>query len=141
MSLKGLFYCIYSHKKECQLRYFKSWLTIGWILVFLVCYFSLTSTPPKIDIKFEHLDKLEHMLSYLVLMTWFAQLYQTEQSRIYYALLFIVMGIMLEVLQGLGGIRFFEYMDMLANTTGVILGYLLTKGKLKDLLLSFESRL
>ena len=123
------------------MRYFKLWLSIGWLLVLLVCYFSLTSNPPKIDIKFEHLDKIEHMLSYLILMAWFAQLYHTKQSRIYYALFFIVLGIMLEILQGLGGIRFFEYMDMLANGTGVIIGYLLTKGKLKNLLLLLERKL
>ena len=114
---------------------------MGWLFVLLVCYFSLTPSPPKIDIQFEHLDKLEHILSYMVLMTWFAQLYQTKQSRIYYALFFIVLGITIEVLQGLGGIRYFEYSDMLANTSGVVMGLLLTLGKRKDLLLSFERRL
>ena len=114
---------------------------MGWLLILLVCYFSLTPTPPKIDIKFEYLDKLEHMLSYLVLMAWFAQLYHTKQSRIYYALFFIVLGITIEILQGLGGIRYFEYSDMLANTSGVVMGLLLTLGKRKDLLLSFERRL
>jgi len=123
------------------LRYFNLWLSIGWLLVLLVCYFSLTSNPPKIDIKFEHLDKIEHMLSYLILMAWFAQLYHTKQSRIYYALFFIVLGIMLEVFQELGGLRFFEYMDMIANGTGVVIGYLLTRGKLKSLLLLLERKL
>ena len=123
------------------MRYFKLWLAMGWLFVLLVCYFSLTPSPPKIDIQFEHLDKLEHILSYLVLMIWFAQLYQTKQSRIYYALFFIVLGITIEVLQGLGGIRYFEYSDMLANTSGVVMGLLLTLGKRKYLLLSFERRL
>ena len=123
------------------MRYFKLWLAMGWLLILLVCYFSLTPTPPKIDIQFEHLDKLEHILSYLVLMAWFAQLYHTKQSRIYYALFFIVLGITIEVLQGLGGIRYFEYSDMLANTSGVVMGLLLTLGKRKYLLLSFERRL
>lgn len=123
------------------MRYFKLWLVIGWLLVSVVCFFSLMPNPPKFEVKFEHLDKLEHMLSYLILMAWFAQLYHKKQSRIYYALFFIALGITLEILQGLGGIRFFEYMDMLANSTGVIIGYLLTKGKLSSLLLLLERRL
>lgn len=114
---------------------------MGWLLILLVCYFSLTSNPPKINIQFEHFDKFEHMLSYMILMAWFAQLYHTKQSRIYYALFFIVLGITIEVLQGLGGIRFFEYSDMLANTSGVVMGFILTKGKRKDLLLLLERRL
>jgi len=105
-------------------------------MVFLVCYFSLTTAPPKIDIQFKYLDKLEHLFSYFVLMFWFAQLYQQNKIRIYYAVFFIFLGIMLEVLQGLGGVRFFEYADMLANTTGVVIGYVLTRGKLKNVLYS-----
>ena len=115
------------------MRYFKLWLAIGWLLVLLVCYFSLTSTPPKIDVQFKYLDKLEHLLSYFVLMFWFAQLYLKNKTRIYYALFFILLGITLEVLQGLGGVRFFEYADMLANTTGVVIGYVLTRGRVKSL--------
>ena len=106
-------------------------------MVFLVCYFSLTTTPPKIDIQFKYLDKIEHMFSYFVLMFWFAQLYPENKTRIYYALFFISLGITLEILQGLGGVRFFEYADMLANTTGVVIGYVLTRGKLKNLLCSW----
>lgn len=113
---------------------------MGWLLILLVCYFSLTSNPPKISLQFEHLDKIEHMLSYMILMAWFAQLYHTKQSRIYYALFFIVLGITIEILQGLGGIRYFEYLDMLANSSGVVMGLLLTKGKRKDLLFLLERR-
>ncbi|MDH5600590.1 MAG: VanZ family protein [Gammaproteobacteria bacterium] len=116
------------------MRYFKLYLVIGWLLVLLVCYFSLTSSPPKIDIQFKYLDKLEHMASYFVLMLWFAQLYHSKYSRIYYAVFFILLGITLEVLQGLGGIRLFEYADMLANTMGVVIGYVITQGRLKNLL-------
>ena len=99
------------------------------------------SNPPKFDVKFEHLDKFEHMLSYLVLMGWFAQLYQTKQSRLFYALFFIILGISLEILQGLGQTRFFEYADMLANTTGVMIGLALTIGKFKNTLSLLEHKL
>ena len=123
------------------MRYFNLWLVLGWLFVLLVCYFSLMSNPPKFDVKFEHLDKLEHMLSYFIMMGWFAQLYQTKQSRIFYALFFIVLGALLEILQGMGQTRMFEYSDMLANATGVLLAWYITKGKLKELLLTFENKL
>lgn len=123
------------------MRYFKIWLAFGWLLVWLVCYFSLISNPPKIDLKFENLDKIVHALSYFVLMSWFAQLYQSKQSRMFYALFFILLGVTLEYIQGLGHTRLFEYADMLANTTGVLMGLLLTKGKLKGALLLVEDKM
>ena len=118
------------------MRYYNLWLVIGWSLVLLVCVFSLMPHPPKIDIKFEQLDKLEHALSYFILMFWFAQLYHQNKTRIYYAVFFVLLGVSIEILQGIGGVRMFEYADMLANATGVLLGYMITKGRLKNLLLS-----
>ena len=124
-----------------MLRYFNLWLGVGWSLVLIVCYLSLVSNPPGIDIELKYIDKLGHFFAYFILMSWFSQLYQASPSRLFYVLLFIVMGIILEVLQGLGGIRFFEYYDMLANSLGVVLAWLMTKGKLKYLLLSFENKI
>jgi len=121
-----------------MLRYYNLWLSIGWLLVLMVCYLSLISNPPGIDIEFKYIDKLGHFLSYFILMAWFAQLYKTSRSRILYVLLFITMGAALEVLQGMGGSRFFEYGDMLANTTGVFVAWFITKGRLKNALLYFE---
>lgn len=122
------------------MRYFKLWVVIGWLLVLLVCYFSLMPHPPKIDIKFEHLDKVEHAFSYFILMAWFAQLYHYKKSRLFYAGFFILLGIVIEILQGMGQTRFFEVADMLANATGVLMGLIVTKGNLKGLLLSFERK-
>ena len=39
----------------------------------------------------------------------------------------IAMGVVIEFLQGWSGYRYFEYADMLANSTGVVLGYLLAR--------------
>ena len=123
-----------------MLRFFNLWLSIGWLMVLLVCYFSLMSDPPEFNIEFEYLDKLEHFFSYFILMAWFAQLYKTFQTRLFYVLFFVSMGVILEVLQGLGGVRFFEYGDMLANTLGAVLAWFLTKTRLNNVLLSFEDK-
>ena len=51
------------------------------------------------------------------------------------------MGVLIEILQGLGKVRFFEYSDMLANTAGVTVAWIMTRGELKYLLLTFENKL
>ena len=121
-----------------MLRYFKLWLSIGCLMVLAVLYLSLTPAPPEINIEFEYLDKVEHFSAYFILMFWFAQLYKTSRVRLFYVFFFVSMGVILEILQGLGGIRFFEYSDMLANTSGIVLAWLITKTRLNNLLLSFE---
>ena len=122
-----------------MLRYFNIWLSIGWLMVLLACYFSLTPNPPDFNIEFEYIDKVQHFISYFILMAWFAQLYKTFQTRLFYVLFFVSMGVTLEILQGLGGTRFFEYSDMLANTLGAVFAWSITKSRLNDLLLSFEN--
>lgn len=121
-----------------MLRYYKLWLSIGWTMVFLLSYFSLVSNPPEFGIKFEYFDKVRHFIAYFILMFWFSQLYQTKISRFLYGLFFIFLGAVLEVLQGLGHVRLFEYTDMLANSAGVIFAFFLTKGNFKKLLYNFE---
>ena len=61
------------------------------------------------------------MLAYAALMFWFCQLYL---NKILYGAGFIAMGVALEVLQGMSGLRSYEMLDMLANAAGVILGWL-----------------
>lgn len=123
-----------------MLRYFNLWLSIGWLMVIAICYVSLTPSPPEFNINVAYLDKMEHFISYFILMFWFSQLYETNKSRLLYVLSFIFMGIAIEVLQGLGGVRYFEYYDMLANTLGIITAWFITKGRFKFLLLSCENR-
>ncbi|HEY9531280.1 MAG TPA: hypothetical protein VIQ55_07815 [Burkholderiales bacterium] len=87
-------------------------------MVVAVVWLSLTPSPPHIDI--DSGDKLGHLLSYFLLMFWFAQLYARRAG---YAAGFIAMGITLELLQGALGYRSFERYDILANCAGVLLGW------------------
>jgi len=99
----------------------KLWLAIGYALVALIVFLSLTPRPPALE--FEQGDKLGHLLAYGTLMFWFCQLYATRRSRIAHALAFAAMGVALEFAQRATGYRSFEYLDMLANATGVALGW------------------
>ena len=103
------------------LRYFRLWAAIGWVLVSSVVYLSLgpiTLEGPE-DIGLS--DKAGHLVAYCVLMLWFGELY-ARRRRFIFALGFVVMGLMLELLQGAISYRSFEVMDILANATGVALG-------------------
>ncbi|MDQ5850423.1 MAG: VanZ family protein [Pseudomonadota bacterium] len=74
---------------------------------------------------FEYSDKLGHFAGYGLLMFWFCQLYLTRNARIACAVLFALLGIGLEYVQGALGFRTYEVFDMYANTLGVLLGWAL----------------
>jgi len=95
---------------------------IGWSLIAAVIYLSLTPDPIEIDV--QQGDKLGHILAYFAMMAWFTQLYQ-RQSHWRWGIGFIALGIGLEYLQGWSGYRDFEYLDMVADATGVAAGWLL----------------
>jgi VanZ family protein len=97
----------------------KVWLALGWLWVIVIFYLSLTPHPPE-PVQFWNVDKLEHALAYALLMLWFCQL---AYARARLAAVFIAMGVGIEFLQGMTGYRYFEYADMLANSSGVLLGW------------------
>ena len=89
-------------------------------------YLSLLSHPPDV-VSFQFADKINHIIAYSMLMGWFVQLYSSRQHQVILAISFCLMGLLLEVLQGMGGHRFFEYTDMAANIIGVFLGWWLSQ--------------
>lgn len=100
------------------------WTAAGWGLVFLVIYLSVTSAPPSAA----HFagDHFGHLLAYLTLMWWFVQLYPKERY-LTLAIIFIVMGGVLEVIQGMMGVRTQDIMDVAANCAGVGFGWWINK--------------
>lgn len=108
---------------EFSLRYRNLWLSVGWGLVILIIYLSLTTHPPQPSVELPFGDKIGHALAYFTLMSWFAQIYPTSQHRILIAISCILLGGSLEILQGIGGIRVADWWDFLANSTGVLLGW------------------
>lgn len=104
----------------------KTGFAIGWAYLVLIIYITLTPSPPAgPEIPFA--DKWEHLAAYALLMAWFGWLEEAQRPRIYYAVGFCALGALLELLQGLGGVRQMELADALANATGVGLGWLALK--------------
>ncbi|MES2202169.1 MAG: VanZ family protein [candidate division FCPU426 bacterium] len=104
------------------LRYTPLWLALGWAYVGLILYLSLIFNPPHLA-EFEQSDKLKHLLAYALLMFYFFQLYENKRLLLVHALVFVILGGLIELLQGLGGVRSMEFFDFLADAAGVVLGF------------------
>jgi VanZ family protein len=111
------------------------WLTLGWMGVVLVILLSLMPNPPQGHVRFE--DKIGHVLAYFSLMFWFAQLHGRWLP---WALGFLALGAGLEGLQGLSGYREMSLNDLLANASGIGLGWL-AAWRIPRLLQTIEARL
>ncbi len=118
------------------LRLRRMWLVIGWLLVALVVYLSLTPRP--LDIPVEEGDKLGHLLAYGTLMLWFAYLY-CGTGRWRAALGFAALGVVLEFLQEATGYRTFDVWDMVADAAGVLCGLALAPPRMPHLLYRVET--
>lgn len=118
----------------------KAWLVLGWLWVAVLAYVSLMPDPPQ-PVRFLNADKLEHALAYCLLMLWFCQVYVRRTQRLFAATLLVAMGIAMEFLQGMTGYRSFEYADMLANSTGVMLGWMWARTGLGHIGRALETKL
>jgi VanZ family protein len=106
-----------------SLRGYRYYQMIGFAYIAVIIYLTLTPNPPAgPDVPYA--DKWEHFLAYGLMMAWFGQFLAPGRQRWRWAAAFVAMGGLLEILQGLGGVRHAEWADFAANTTGVALGYL-----------------
>ena len=122
-----------------RLKYFWGWLLIGYLYLAYIIYGSLT--PDPVNIHVDGFDKVMHFSAYALLMMWFAMIFHKSITRNIYALLFVLLGVGLEFAQQAGGVRYFEFSDMVANSLGVLAGYLVTRGCGKYHLFRIEQRL
>lgn len=122
-----------------DLRYRTLWLGVGYLLVAIIIYLSLTSAPVELDLGFPYQDKFFHVLAYFSLMGWFTQIYHVQMQRVAYAISFILMGVLLEYIQSFDPARYYETEDMIANTLGIAIAILLAKRTtFKYFLVKFE---
>ena len=123
-----------------DLRYRRLWLFIGYALIAIVVYLSLTSSPVHIDTELPYQDKLLHALAYFGLTFWFLQIYHIRQHRFGWVIFFISLGLLLEYLQGFDPKRYSEAGDMFANALGVVAAVMLSGTRLRFILVNFERR-
>jgi VanZ family protein len=104
-----------------QLRHPKFWLALGWVMVFVVI--GATLMPAKaVEVVLGGLnDKIEHAIAYAGLMAWFGGMFRRgAQLRVGAAL--VILGGVLELLQGLTPTRTPDITDLAADAVGVLLG-------------------
>jgi len=108
-----------------HLRYGRLWFWMGIGLIVAIVMMSLIRIPPPVTEILLN-DKLLHCAVYACLMGWFGQLFHDKFTLLVFAVLFIVMGATMEVLQSLTPHRKFELLDMIANASGVLLAWALS---------------
>ena len=116
------------------------WLAAGWLGVVGVVVLSLIPPPPEI-LGVANEDKLGHLSAYGLLMWWFAQDALAARQRAWVGAALIALGVVLEFLQGWGGLRTFSVVDMAANGAGVALGWALAPPRLPNMLQRAAARL
>ena len=107
------------------------WLALGWLIIAAIVYLSLA--PQPIEIKVQEGDKLGHFLAYGGLMVWWSQLYLSSTTRLKLGLAFVALGGAMELAQGLTPNRYPEWLDLAADSIGVLLGWLLAPPRLPNL--------
>ena len=121
-----------------DLKFRLLWLFIGYVLVAIVTFLSLTSNPIDTGLQFPYEDKIYHAFAYFTFMAWFAQIYHGRTQRYLIAIVFIVMGCSFEYLQSLDVNRYAELADIVANSLGVLAGFFLTLTEVKNTLVKIE---
>ena len=121
---------------DLKLRFL--WLTIGYALVAMVIFLSLTSSPVDMELNLPYEDKFFHALAYFTLMAWFSQIYHESFQRNMIAVVFVFMGVTLEYLQSFDQNRYSEFGDMVANSIGVALGFSVALSSAKNILVRVE---
>lgn len=124
-----------------RLRFSGWWTSFGFLLIAIVVYASLAPISPSKLLAFPESDKIMHFLAYAGMMFWFGQIYPKGRASLFISSGFIILGALLEVLQGLSGYRTFEYLDMSANALGVISGFIISRTRLGRLFCAFETLL
>ncbi|HEX9390204.1 MAG TPA: VanZ family protein [Usitatibacteraceae bacterium] len=108
------------------------WLIGGIAILLLLWVLSLIPQPPTFGVKNE--DKLFHAVAYGGTMWWWGQYWPALRRRFQLAIVFTLMGIAVEFIQGWTGWRTFDTHDMVANGIGVLLGWAMVQSPAGSLL-------
>ncbi len=120
------------------LRYSLVWLAGGYLVLAGIIFASLLPGMPGPE--FAESDKVLHFGVYLMLMLWFAGIYLPHR-QLRTLLLLAALGVGLEFVQELSGLRQGDWRDIVANLSGLFAGLLLARMGLTGWCLMVERRL
>ena len=120
------------------LKLLKFWLFMGYIQIGLVIFLSLMPSPTDVP-DMIGLDKLTHFSVYAFVMFWFGLCLMPGRTfnRIGYTI--VLMGVLLELIQGKIDYRSMSYFDRISNALGVLLGWLLARTRISEALVYIEN--
>ncbi|MCU7939545.1 MAG: VanZ family protein [gamma proteobacterium symbiont of Bathyaustriella thionipta] len=120
-----------------EMHYRSLWLMLGVLYIGFIFMGSLLRVP-EMTISLTHTDKVVHFLMYFILVGWFVQLYQTSSSRILILISAILLGMLIEFLQGMTPYRSFDFADEIANSIGAFSAFILAKTTFDSILVTFD---
>lgn len=120
-----------------HLIYPRAWFAFGLLMLLTLITLSVINIPEPVGQIMLH-DKAMHLLAYGGITGWFAQIFRHSVTRVVLLLLFIAIGVAVELVQGLVPSRQFEVLDMVANASGAMLAWALVHTRLGNLLPWFE---
>ncbi len=115
------------------------WLLGGIGILLLLWVLSLIPQPPTFGVQNE--DKVYHVIAYSGTMWWWGQYWPRLNQRLRLAIVFALMGVAVEFVQGWTGWRTFDTQDMMANGIGVLLGWALVQSPAGSLLSRLDGAL
>lgn len=117
------------------LRFAKTWQGFGWAMVGLVVWLSLTPKPPELP-SLLGWDKAQHIAAYGSLAYWYGMGFARHWR---WPVFLTGLGVALEFLQGLGGVRSLDIFDMFANLVGIGTGLLLLETRASRFLAELDA--
>ena len=106
-----------------MLDWMRLWRVVGWLGVVVTLAVSLM--PPTLGGDDSQIDKVAHLFGYACLMFWWAQLVTRQRWKL--AVVVVLFGAAIELLQGLTPDRQPDVFDALANSGGVLLGWFVAR--------------
>ena len=99
------------------------WLGCGWLGLAIVLWGTLTPEPPSLpQFGIPQFDKLEHFIAFLMLTSWFTAAFPEGRRPLWIAVIYAVLGGVIELVQGWSGFRDAEWFDWAADCVGVAAG-------------------
>jgi VanZ family protein len=122
------------------LRLLRLWQVLGLLGVCVLIQQSLTSSP-AVEMELRGGDKLLHFSAYATLMLWFGFIYLPGKAYLQIGAGLTLMGITMEILQGITVYRCFELTDLICNFLGVMAGWFFARTRLSMALIQLERAL
>lgn len=118
------------------LRYAWTWLAAGLLLLAIGLVAALEPVPSLVAVTLN--DKLIHLTGFLFFMLWFGGVFQTRLAPVVVVALSSY-GLLIELLQSLTPTRSAEFLDLVADVAGVLLGWALSAAGLSRWCVKLES--